>query len=142
MAICSLTLTPKPATAYVIVQTLRNLDLPFFIYLHPRQSLQRLQMNAKELDTLKLFLTWGKAAQRTFLETCNCRFLSFICECIANILHGNVLIDKRLLFRFQSELDHLRKKSQSGTVRRQILSTNKGIELINTIAPAIITKLG
>ena len=98
-------------------------------------------MNAKELDTLRHFSSLPIKKQKQFLATCDVEFVKCICECVINILLGNVPISKTKLYRFQSILTQLKQKRLSSAVRRKILSRKKGIDLINTIKNAIIKRL-
>lgn len=124
-----------------IVQTSQNLDYPFSICLPQKRLSLQSQMSVKELHTLELFSSLSPQQQSAFLLCCDCDFLRFICECVANIILGNVPIDKTLLYKFQPELIQLRQKTLSTAVRRKILSSKKGIELINIICGPIIKRL-
>ena len=98
-------------------------------------------MNAKELHTLELFSLLGCQQQKAFVRCFDCDFLRFVSECIANILLGNVPIYPQLIYKFEAELTQLRKKSLSTTARRELLSSKKGIELLNTISNCVIKRL-
>lgn len=75
--------------------------------------------------------------QKQYLETCENAFIKFLSECIANILNGNVRIRKNDLFKFQNEMDHLKKKSLSPTVRREIFTSPRGLLLLSIISDPI-----
>ena len=136
-----LTLIPRPVNVCGTVPISQNQDHQFSIYRRRKQLSRTLQMQEKELHTLELFTSLKPQDQHAYLEHCHSDFLRFICECIANILLGNVPIDKTLLYKFHPELFHLRKKSLSTTVRRKILSSKRGVELLNIIAVPILKKL-
>ena len=98
-------------------------------------------MDAKELHTLELFSLLNPKEQCAFIKNSNSDFLRFICECIANMLLGNVPIDPTKLYKYQTELSHLKNKSLSTTVRREILCSRNGIELLNIIGKPILKRL-
>ena len=75
--------------------------------------------------------------QKLFLSTCDSDFLRFVCECIDNILRGNVAMKKDNLYPFYSELTQLRKQSLSNRRRRDILQTTRGIRLLKVVSEAI-----
>ena len=57
------------------------------------------------------------------------------------MLLGNVPIDQTKLYKYQTELSHLKKKSQSSAVRRDILCSRNGLELLNIIIKPILKRL-
>lgn len=98
-------------------------------------------MNVNDLHTLKLFTSLGNVERKRYLSCCSARFLQFLCECVHNILIGNVPINLKTISGFQHEMSHLRKKSLSGAVRRKIWSSKQGLRLVDIISDPICQHL-
>lgn len=95
-------------------------------------------MNGRKLDTLKYLETLEKPELQKFIKSCPNQCLLFLCECIYNIIIGNVPIDKAYIQPFEKEARLLCNKKSNSLVRRKVLSSTTGIKLLtNIIKPCI-----
>lgn len=77
-----------------------------------------------------------------FLETCNIDFVNCVCECVKNVLKGNVplTVDQlKKLKRRKRALRELVLKKTSNTKRRRIIQTGG---FLGALIPAAIGILG
>ena len=69
-------------------------------------------------------------------------FIRFLCECIVNLLEGNLQAIKRHhVVKFQDEFWLLSLKRKTWKQRRNVLSSEKGLQLIAVITPPVINHL-
>ena len=74
---------------YVIVQT----PDPFpqtFISRNGLNSQTFRTMNAQNLSTLQVFRSFSHRSKSLFIQSCPKEFIQFLCECILNLLKGNM----------------------------------------------------
>ena len=77
-----------------------------------------------------------------FLQSCPKEFIRFLCECIVNLLKGNLQAIKRHhVVKFQDEVLLLSLKRTTWKQRRNVLSSEKGLQLIAVITPPVINHL-
>ena len=69
-------------------------------------------------------------------------FIRFLCECIVNLLTGNLqAIERHHVVKFQDEVWLLLLKRTTWKQRRNVLSSEKGLQLIAVITPLVINQL-
>lgn len=90
--------------------------------------------------TLKVFLTFSRDYQASFIRNAPKQFIIFLCECIVNILAGKLKITKNKVIRFKRQMKTLAQKKPSISERRIILSSDNGIRLINMFASVVIER--
>lgn len=76
-----------------------------------------------------------------FLKNIDLLEVNYISEIILNILHGQIKIDFRshtLLKRMKNYLRKLRSKTVSYKVKKQLLTSIKGLHLLNIIIPYLL----
>ena len=100
--------------------------------------------NKQLLSTLQLFGSFNLLLKKLFVLHCSSEYIIFIAELLLNIVNGNVLIsavEKTRLMNFQKEISIIiaarGKTKKSIRHKRQVLSTNRGLRVINLITPAV-----
>ena len=97
-----------------------------------------LDENAQNLCTLQVFQSFSDKCINLFLPSCPKEFIRFLCECIINLLKGNLQSIKRHhVVKFQSEVRLLCLKRTTWKQRRDILASEKGSQLIKVITPPV-----
>ena len=77
-----------------------------------------------------------------FLQSCPKEFIRFLCECIINLLKGDLQVMKRHhVVKFEDEVWLLLLKRTTWKQRRNVLSSEKGFQLIAVITPPVINRL-
>ena len=77
-----------------------------------------------------------------FLQSCPKDFIRFFCECVLNLLKGNLQAIKRHhVVKFQDEVWLLSLKRATWKQRRNVLSSEKGLQLIAIISPPVFNHL-
>ena len=77
-----------------------------------------------------------------FLESCPKEFIRFLCECKINLLKGNLQSIKiHHVVKFQSEVRLLSLKRTTWKQRRDILASERGLQLNKVITPPVINHL-
>ncbi len=95
-------------------------------------------MKEKELRTLKFFVSFKKAVLRKFfILHCDADFITFLSECVTNILNGNVVIRKKTIMKYYNEMRILSDPKIPMSNRREILSSDKGLHLIQDMSRAV-----
>ena len=62
-------------------------------------------MNTQNLSTLQEFQSLSRKCKNHFLQSCPKEFIRFLCECIVNLLKGNLQAQKRYqVVKFQNEV--------------------------------------
>ena len=80
--------------------------------------------------------------QNHFLQSGPKKFIQFACECIVNMLKGNMQAIKRHhVIKFQDEVWLLSLKRTTWKQTRNVLSSEKGLQLIAVITPPVINHL-
>ena len=76
------------------------------------------------------------------LQSCPKEFIRFLCECIVNLLKGNLQnIKRHHVLKFQDEVWLLSLKRTTWKQRRNVLSSERGLQLIAVITPPVINHL-
>ena len=93
-------------------------------------------MNTQKLSNVQVFQSFSRKCNCHFLQPCPKEFISFLCECIVNLLKGILRALKKLhVVKFQDEVWFLLLKRTTWEQRRNVLSSEKGLQLIAVIAP-------
>ena len=91
-------------------------------------------MNTQNVSTLEVFQPFSHKCKNIFLQSCPKEFVRFLCECIINLLKGNLQSIKRNhVAKFQSEVRLLSLKRTTWMQRRDILASERGLHLIKLI---------
>ena len=99
-------------------------------------------MDTQNLSTLQVFQSLSRKCKSHFLQSCPKDFLRFLCECIVNLLKGNLQAIKRHhVVKFQDEVWLLSLKRTTWKQKRNVLSSEKGLQLIAVITPPVINHL-
>ena len=81
-------------------------------------------MNTKNLSTLQGFQSFSHKCKDLFLQSCLKELIRFLCECMINLLKGNLQSTKRHhVAKFQSEVRLLSLKRTNWKRRREILAS-------------------
>ena len=87
-------------------------------------------MNTQNLSTHQVFQTLSRKCKSHFLQSCPKEFIQFLCECIVNLLKRNLQAMKRYhVVKFQDEVWSLSLKRKTWKQRRNVLSSEKVLEL-------------
>ena len=99
-------------------------------------------MDTQNLSTLQVFQLLSRKCKSHFLQSCPKQFIRFLCECKVNLLKGNLQTIKRHhLVKFQDEVWLLLLKRTIWKQKRNVLSSEKGLQLIAVITPPVINHL-
>ena len=91
-------------------------------------------MKTHILSTLQVFQLPSRKCKSHFLQSGPKEFIQFLCECIVNLLKGNLQAIKRHhVVLFQDEVWLLLLKRTNWKPRRNVLSSVKGLQLIAVI---------
>lgn len=94
-------------------------------------------MNERNLHTLKHFTGLSAYRKKEFLSSCPAKFIKFLCECVLNVLEGNVPVSVKKIQKYEKEIRQLSNRSSSNTVRRRTLSLPSGLRLIETLTEPV-----
>ena len=79
---------------------------------------------------------------KSLVKTADKNLICAICECIQNVMNGNVKISKRLLNKLKPDKDILRKLQKQGTLKsKKKLLLQKGGSVFTYIIPAALSVL-
>ena len=99
-------------------------------------------MNTQNLSTLQVFESLSRKGKSHFLQSCPEEFIQFLCECMVNLLKGNLQARKRHhVLKFKDEVWLLLLKGTTWKQRRNVLSSEKGLQLIAVTSPPVISHL-
>ena len=99
-------------------------------------------MNTQNLSTLQVFQSLSRKCKSHFLQSCPKEFIRFLCECVVNLLKGNLqAIIRHHVVKFQDEVWLQSLKKTTWKRRRNVLSSEKGLQLIAVITPPVINHL-
>ena len=99
-------------------------------------------MNTQKLSTLQMFQSFSHESKNLFLQSCLKEFTRFLCECIIYLLKGNLQSIKRHhVAKFQSEVRLLSLKRTIWKQRRDILASERGLQLIKVFTLPVINHL-
>ena len=126
---------------YVIVQT----PDPFpqtFISRTDWNSQKFWTMNTQNFSIPQVFQSFSHKCKSLFLQSCAKEFIRFLCEFIVNLLKGNLQSMKRHhAVNFQSEVWPLSLKRTTWKQRRDILASERSLQLNKVITPPVINHL-
>ena len=95
-------------------------------------------MNTQNLSTLQVFQSFSHKCKSLFLQSCPKEFIQFLCECIINLLKGNLQSIKRHhVVKIQSEVRLLSLKRTFWKRRRDILASERGLQLIKVLTHSL-----
>ena len=141
LVICWLICPHAQTIDYVIVQT----PDPFpqnFIFLTGWNSQSFRTMNTQNLSTLHVIQSFSHKCKSLFLQSCPKKLIRLLCECMINLLKGNLQSIKRHhVAKFQSEVLLLSLKRTTRKQRRDILASERGLQFINFFIPPGINYL-
>ena len=96
-------------------------------------------MNKQNLSNLQVFQSFSRKCKSHFLQSCPKKFIRFLCECIVNLLKGNSQAIKRHhVVEFQDEVWLLTIERTTWKQRRNVLSSEKGLQLLAVTTPPVI----
>ena len=96
-------------------------------------------MNTKNLSVLQVFQSLSRECKIHFLQSCPEEFIHFLCECIVNLLKGKLqAIERNHVVKFQDEVWLVLLKRTTWKQRRNVLSSENGLQLIAVITPPVI----
>ena len=99
-------------------------------------------MNTRKVSTLQVFQLLSRKSKIHFLQSCPKEFIRFLCECIAKILKGNLQALKRHhVVKFQDEVWLLLLKRTIWKQKRNVLLSQKGLQLLAVRTPHVINHL-
>ena len=99
-------------------------------------------MNTQNLSTLQVVQSLSRKCKSNILQSCPKEFIRFLCECIVNLLKGNLQSIKRHhVVKFQDEVWLLLLKITTWKQRSNVLLSEKGLQLIAVITPPVINHL-
>ena len=99
-------------------------------------------MNTKNPSFLQVFQSFSHNCKNHFLRSCPKNFIRFLCECMINLLKGNLQsIERHHMANFQSEVRLLSLKRTTRKQRRDILASERGLQLIKVVTPPVINHL-
>ena len=120
-------------------------SVPSKFYIPDRlKDLRTLERNTQNLSTPQVFQSLNRKCKSRFLQSCLKEFIRFLCECIVNLLEGNLQAIKRHhVVKFQDEfwLLLLKRTSWNNEQQRNVLSSEKWLQLIAVITPPVINLL-
>ena len=141
LVICWLICRHAQTIGYVIVQT----PDPFpqnFIFLTGWNSQNFWMMTTKKFSTLHVLQSFSHKCKSLFLQSCPKEFIRFLRECIINLLKGNLQsIKTHHVAKFQSEVRLLSLKPTPRKQRRDILASERGLQLIKNFTLPVINHL-
>ena len=87
---------------------------------------------------LRLLRSWQDQKNRKqmlkTLDSCDEQGIKFLCECALNIINGNIPFQVEKLIPFEKQLKHLCDETLSCAERRKLLTSVKGIKLLQLIS--------
>ena len=99
-------------------------------------------MNTQNLSTLQVFQSLSRKCTSHFLQSYPKEFIRFLCETIVNLLKGNLqAIRRHQVVKFQDQVWLLLLKRTTWKQRRNVLSSEKGLQLIAVITPPVLNHL-
>ena len=99
-------------------------------------------MTIQNLSILQAFQHFSPKCKIQFLQNSPKEFIRFLSECIVNLLHGNLQdLKKEQVTKYRKQIHALSLVRTTWKERRRILSTKKGLLLIKTISPFVISHL-
>ena len=98
--------------------------------------------NTQNFSTLQVFQPFSHKCKSLFLQSCPKEFIRFHFECKINLFKGNLQsIKKHHVVKFQNEIRLLSLKRTTWKQRRDILASEKSLQLDKVITPPVINHL-
>ena len=99
-------------------------------------------MNTQNLTTLQVFQSFSHKWEKLFLQSYPKKFLRFLSECNINLLRGSLQSIKRHhVAEIQSEVRLLSLRRTTWKQKRDILASERGLQLIKVMTPPVINLL-
>ena len=99
-------------------------------------------MNTQKFSALQMFQSLSRKCKSHFLQSCLKEFIRFLCECILNLLKGNLpAIKRHHMVKFQDEVGLLLLKRTTWKQGRNVLLLEKGLQLKAVITLPVINLL-
>ena len=141
LVICCLICRHAQTIDYVIVQT----PDPF-----PQSFISRTGWNigkfwttkTKKFSTRQVMQSFSHKCNNLFLQSCPKALILFLCDFVINLLKGNLQSIKRHhLTKFQSKVRLLSLKRTTWKQRRDLVASERGLQLIKVFTPPVINYL-
>ena len=118
-------------------------SIPSKFYIPDRLKQSKiLTMDTQNLSALQVFQSFSHKCKSLFFQSCPKAFIRFLCECIRNMLKGNLQSIKRHhVTKNQSEVRLLSLKRTTSKHRRDILASEGGLHLLEVITPPVTNHL-
>ena len=134
-------LSPRTDDRLLYCTNTGSIPSKFYIPEGLKQS-KILEMNTQNLSTLQVFQSFSHKCKGFFLQSCPKEFMGFLCKCIINLLKGNLQSIKRHhVVTFHSEVRLLSLKRTTWKRRRDILASERGLQLTKVITPPVLNHL-
>ena len=105
-------------------------SIPSKFYIPDRLKQSKFLDDEHNLSTLQVFQQVSHNWKSFFLQSCAKEFIKFLCECIVNLLKGNLQSIKRHhVTKFQNESRMLSLKRITWKQRRYVLASEKELQL-------------
>ena len=133
----------SPRTDHRLRYCTNNGSIPSEFYVPDRPKKTKFwTMNRQNLSTLQVFQSFSHKSKSLFLQSCPKDFIRFLCECIINLLKGHLQsMKKHHVPKFQSEVRLLTLKPTTRKQRRDILASERRLQLNKVITPPVINQL-
>ena len=141
LVICWLICRHTQTIDYIIVQTLDPF-LQNFMSRTGWNSQKVWTLNTQNISTLQVFQSFSHKYKNLFLQSRPKKFIRFLCECIINLLKGNLQSIKRHhVAKFQTEVWLLSLERTTWKQRRDILASERSWQLLKVILSPVINHL-
>ena len=105
-------------------------------------------MSLQNFYTVDLYINFPVVLKRCFILNCSDDIIKLFCDCIFNVVRGNVKLEKKLqsklstISREKTTMETLRSKSKISLRRkRHLLATTRGLRLLKTNLPSVLNHL-
>ena len=105
-------------------------------------------MSLRDFYTVDLYIKFPLTLKRCFNLNCSEEVIKLFCDCIFNVIKGNVKLEKNMqakistLSREKSIIATLRSKKNISLKRqRQLLASPRGLRLLKFILPSVLRHL-
>ena len=140
---CHLLIDLSPRTDDRLRYCTNNGSVPSKFYIPNRLKQPKFwTMNTQKISTLQVFQSFSHKCKSLFLQSCPKEFIRFLCKCTINLLKGNLQSIKRHhVVKFPSGVRLFPLKRTTWKQRRDILASEKRLQLIKVITPPVINHL-
>ena len=102
-------------------------------------------MSRRNFYMLDLFTDMKPVVKQTFLLHCSNEIIKFFCNCLFNVVHGQIKmasnVSRKKLEKFTSLIDFLCAKNNKIVKKRQSLASKTGLKLLHLIERSILDHL-